>query len=125
MKVNKKKVSINEAAEILGVERSTVKVWISRGRLSVVDKSKKEDDIRIPSSALPYAFDVVCIWCEKTFHSSHPEQARYCSRKHKDLYRYWDTQANRKKLLAQKRQRRLDRERRSRKRRRPRRSGKK
>lgn len=83
-------VSARKAAQMLGVDHKTIKSWVKRGRIPGEVRRVKtvREFIVIPKESLKTAFEVKCRWCGKTFTAKHPGQARYCSRKHKDLYLY-------------------------------------
>lgn len=83
MKAQKSKtvyLTVEEAAARLGVDRTTVKAWVGRGRLKgKVEKIRViKKRMLVEASSLATAFENQCAWCGKTFTSRHPEKAKYC-----------------------------------------------
>jgi len=83
-------VSAREAAKILKVDPKTVKTWVKNGRLkgTILRIMVEKTEVKVESTSLVHAFESKCLWCGKIFTSRHPGLARYCCRKHKDLYLY-------------------------------------
>ncbi len=84
-----KHISAAQAADLLGVDPKTIKLWVEKGRLRGAIKQVVREVVTVDRSSLGRAFDVQCLWCHKVFESKHPEQAKYCCREHKDSYRYY------------------------------------
>ncbi len=91
----KKLISVQEAAGRLGVDPKTIRAWVRAGRLkgSIRQVQIVRDEILVDPSSLNGAFTVKCLYCGDRFESPHPERARFCSRRHMDLW-------NRERLLA-------------------------
>ena len=94
-------ISIQDAADKLGVSETTIRKWIKRKHLPAKRKRVTMTKYLIDPEDLDSVYTVTCEWCGKEFTSQRPLRARFCCLRHGTEHEM----ARKRKATAEKRDR--------------------